>query len=335
MYLTLFIKMTIIYGHNKQREDLSYLLKQNKVSSTFLFTGISGIGKSLIAIEFIKKLFCESETKPCNNCKNCHLIDSKTHPDFILIEPDEKGKIAIGSPKEVGTVRWLIDKLTKKSISGKYAVLIKDLDILTIQSQNALLKTIEEPPDGAVIILTASNKSQILQTIISRSFHIPFQPLKNSEMKKILENEKEDKSNDLLIEISGGSVETASLLSDSTIFTQFLTLTEEISDCLNGKKDPINININELKKTIAIPKITTILVEIYRSFLLNNIKKTEIHRVFSGIALTDEEKLKTIIKIFLVQKKGFSNNLNTRNLLKSMIYNYKKAITDTNFKIIR
>ncbi len=327
--------MEIIIGHQKQRQDLSYLLNKGKLSSTVLFTGLSGIGKSLVANELIKKIFCTEANSPCNSCKNCNLIKSQTHPDYIFIEPNEKGKIPIGDANEVGTIRWLINKLTKKSISGRYAVIIKDIDVLTAQSQNALLKTIEEPPEGTTIILTASNKSQLLPTIISRCFHVPFSPLSFEEMKEILSKKELNGNIDLLAEISGGSIETALLLSNESVFSQLLTITEEISDCVDDKKDPIDLNFTELKKIVTIPKIITILIEIYRSFLLNSINKKEIHRAFSGIVLTDQEKLRTIIKILLAQKKGFSNNLNIRNLLKSMIYNYKKAIDDPNFKIIR
>ena len=79
-----------IIGNNKIKELLVNSIKTNKVSHSYMFIGIEGIGKKLIAKEFAKMILCLEENRYCNNCKSCIEFDSNNNPDFFLIEPDEK-----------------------------------------------------------------------------------------------------------------------------------------------------------------------------------------------------------------------------------------------------
>ena len=105
-----------IVGHQNQILKLKNIFESNKIPQTLLFSGLSGIGKKTIALELIRYIFCKE--KGVCKCDHCKLIEARTHPDFFMLGPDEKGNIPIGKANEEGTVRWLIEKLTKKPISG-------------------------------------------------------------------------------------------------------------------------------------------------------------------------------------------------------------------------
>ena len=116
-----------IIGHERQLRVLSLLVKNKNTPHSMLFSGKSGIGKRLIARRFLAALFCTAGNPPCGSCPSCLQAGrAATHPDIIELAPDEKGSITIGDVdrSEPGTVRWLISRLSKKSVSGKYGVLI-------------------------------------------------------------------------------------------------------------------------------------------------------------------------------------------------------------------
>ena len=167
-----------IIGHSRQIKILEVLRRNDDIPQTILFSGKSGIGKKLVARRLLASLFCEAGDPPCLKCPSCLQAAGGTFPDIIELGPDEKGSIPIGDAdrSEPGSVRWLIDRLSKKSISGTYGVLIDGAESISAAGQNALLKTIEEPQAGAHIIIITANRSLILPTILSRCMNLPFYP---------------------------------------------------------------------------------------------------------------------------------------------------------------
>ncbi|MCP4133129.1 MAG: hypothetical protein GY754_19335 [bacterium] len=319
-----------ITGHRLQVRRLEIMMEKNMVAQTMLFSGMPGIGKKKVALRLLKNLFCAASDPPCLTCSTCIAIAKGTFPDVIELHPDEKGKIPIGNAekKEEGSVRWLIDKMTRKSVSGQYGAIINGIDRVSIEGQNALLKTIEEPPEGAHIILTVTNKSQILPTILSRCSLVPFYPLGENEMREILANHGMDNSRiGLIPEFSGGSVELALLLADEAVFNEIIAFAGMISRYLeNGGS--LNFDIKTIQKNTGITdvdNIIMILVNIYRMLLRqyigrDGVSSNENDPVISSIVVRDFQKLSKIIKILLALRKGYSNNLNIKSTLKGMLY---------------
>lgn len=170
-----------IVGNDKIKQSLIHSVEVNKASHSYLFTGIEGIGKKLVAIEFAKMLLCLSETKYCNHCKSCIEFDSQNNPDFLLIEPD-------GNSIKIEQIRYLQKKIQEKPIiSTRKVYIINKADSMTSEAQNCLLKTLEEPPEYATLILVGANENAFLTTIKSRCMILPFSPLENEEIKKYLE----------------------------------------------------------------------------------------------------------------------------------------------------
>lgn len=200
-----------ILGNDKIKEALKNIIINKNASHSYMFIGVEGIGKKLIATEFSKRLLCNSEKIDCNSCKSCIEFDSKNHPDFLIIEPD-------GNLIKIEQIRNMQKKIQEKPIISKRKIyIINDADKMTKEAQNCLLKTLEEPPEYISIILIGNNESSFLPTIKSRCMIIHFEPLKNTEIKKYLQTEFGTDSiniQDDMLDIFQGSIGKAIKLKD-------------------------------------------------------------------------------------------------------------------------
>lgn len=190
-----------ILGNEKNKDILKKSIEINKTSHSYLFWGTEGIGKKLIAKEFAKKILClENNIGNCN-CKSCIEFDSSNNPDFQLIEPSE-GKIKIEQ------IREMQRKVAEKPIiSTKKVYILENADTMTIEAQNCLLKTLEEPPEYITIILICSNENNLLSTIKSRCTRIHFEPLDQKELKEyISKNYTNEEISDNIINLAQGSI---------------------------------------------------------------------------------------------------------------------------------
>ncbi len=168
-----------VIGNDKNKIFLNKIVKSDNTVHSYMFEGIEGIGKSIFARDFAKMLLCMGDSKTdCRTCKSCIEFENNNNPDFIQIKPD--GKVI-----KIEQIRQMQEKILEKPIvSDKKVYIIDDADLMTKEAQNCLLKTLEEPPKFAVIILVLSNESKILNTIKSRCMRIFFEKLKNEELNK-------------------------------------------------------------------------------------------------------------------------------------------------------
>ena len=151
-------------GNSKIRNAVENFLKEHRLPHAILIDGDSGTGRHTLAEYLSYSAVCSGENVPCEECKNCRLALSKNHPDIITVAPEE-GKKNIS----VDQIRQLKAKAYIKPHQSKKKVFIIDYaDTLNEQSQNALLKVLEEPPLDTVFILIAENKASFLETVISR-----------------------------------------------------------------------------------------------------------------------------------------------------------------------
>ncbi len=310
-----------ITGHSLQLKKLSLMRENEKIPHALLFSGINGIGKKTVAFRFFLELFCTLENPPCLSCPTCRQVLSGTFPDLILIEPNDKGKIPIGNQdnSEPGSIRWLISRISRKSISARYGVIIDGVDKLTPAGQNALLKTIEEPQKGTVIILITSNRSRILPTILSRCSHISFNPLLDSDVEAILKRNRVEYQGSHVIDLAGGSVEIATMLTSNEILDGVTAVCREIDDFILENR-PMELNISTIQKKTGAENLIHILLNIYRHRLISLIQGEQVAAPGGDQAPVHAEKLSIIIKILLALKKGLPNNLNIKYFLKGMVY---------------
>ena len=181
-----------ILGHENVKKQLECDLQKSKVSHAYLFSGIEGIGKKTLAVEFAKELL------KTNNLETC--VDYK----YIEKLPEKKEII-------VEQVRnKIVNDVYVAPATGMYKVyLINDAHLLNAAAQNALLKTLEEPPKYVVIILVTSNEKALLTTVLSRVKKITFNRLSNAEIERILEQNEGLNINNNNLDYASGSVKVA------------------------------------------------------------------------------------------------------------------------------
>ena len=163
-----------IRGNTPLVEQLRRSAASGRSSHAYLFLGGAGAGKRLIANTFAKALQCEGEKRPCDSCKSFHAFNHGNHPDVIYFQPLKNGKTyTIEDVRE-----QLLETVDLKPFQyEKKIYIIEKADTLNIQSQNALLKTLEEPPAHAVFLLLAERAEAFLPTILSRVVVMKIRPL--------------------------------------------------------------------------------------------------------------------------------------------------------------
>lgn len=188
-----------ILGNVAVKKSLCDLLNTGNISHSYLFVGKSGIGKKMFAKEFAKNIMCLGDSK----CESCIKFETKSNPDFQVISPD-------GRSIKIEQIRNMQSKIFEKPIiSNKKVYIIDDSECMSEESQNCLLKTLEEPPEYAIIILISSNENRMLQTIKSRCIIIKFDELSNEEISKALNTEDNE-----IVKLCGGSLEKASKIQE-------------------------------------------------------------------------------------------------------------------------
>ncbi len=176
-----------IIGHEQIIQHLKEAIKSGKVSHAYIFSGEDGAGKTLLANAFAMSLQCEDrkgQSDACGKCRSCIQTVSGNHPDIIRVTHE---KISIG----VDDVRIQINNdIQVKPYSGPYKIyIIDEAEKLTEAAQNALLKTIEEPPAYAVIILLTNNLNTLLPTVLSRCIILKLKAIDKELIKQFLMSE--------------------------------------------------------------------------------------------------------------------------------------------------
>ena len=206
-----------IIGNETVKNTLKKSIETNQITHSYLMIGIPGIGKKLIAKEYAKEILGR---------------DILNNPDFLCIQPD-------GNSIKIEQIRQLQKEIQEKPIiSNKKVYIIDDADFMTKEAQNCLLKTLEEPPEFAVIILIGSNENSFLPTIKSRCMILHFRELYDSEIIEYLQKEyNEQNVTQSMLDIAGGSIGRAISLKDKQ--EQYQKVEAIIKDL--EKKDLIDI----------------------------------------------------------------------------------------------
>lgn len=171
---------TQVIGHDSIAERLAFAFQQDRIPSGYLFIGFNGIGKSTLVRSFAQMMNCETHDH-CHRCNNCSMFDHGSHPDFHVVKPD-------GRNIRIRQIHELIGYLDlKPAYAKKRVVLVKEAEKMNLESANAFLKILEEPPLNTLIVLSTADENQLLETINSRCQKIYFSPLRPDEVRLVLE----------------------------------------------------------------------------------------------------------------------------------------------------
>ncbi len=307
-----------LIGHNQQREFLKQALWNDRLGQAFIFSGEERLGKKKVAFEFVKMLFCENKEKaPCQKCQGCILVEKVAHPDFIFVSP-QKREI------QIDQVRELQKSLSLKPVlSEKKVVIINDAHCLNKQSQNCILKTLEEPSNQAIFILISSLSDSLLGTIKSRCETLKFYPLKDEEMKSSLKV-----SQDILqcsLGRPGVALDFSSSAESFLNFQRYLKITKDfltgdllyrllfIKDFFPKVKEG-DLKDTDKKKEECFLLLESMMFHLRRSFYLrvnDQAKESALLKTKKAIELTEQATN-------LLQ----STNVNPRLLLENLILNF-------------
>lgn len=195
-----------IVGHARMKQFIRRSLVQNRLSHAYLFAGAKGIGKATVAFKLAQAALCDDldDGVPCGICDNCVRCDRGFHPDLHVLTPD-------GESLRIDQVRGLRQNMSLKPYQAERKIaIIDEATAMTVQAQNALLKLLEEPPPGTVLIIIATNIGAILPTIRSRCQILRFQPLSKDEIADFIERRGETRAQSLLLAgLSEGSISEA------------------------------------------------------------------------------------------------------------------------------
>lgn len=271
-----------IKGQDRVISFLKVSIANNRVGHAYIFWGPAGIGKALTALNFAKALNCENknEDAPCDQCASCKRIASSNHPDVFLIKP-EKDNSGIG----IDRIREMIKDITLRPYEAKKKVYIIDgAQGMTLDAQNALLKTLEEPSSESVLILLAESPSGLLPTIQSRCQAVKFFALGIDEVKSILVEEyKVDNINaHILAHLSSGRLGEALLYRDASLLEKRSWVIKGLADKTLFDSDFDRLSKRDLKFYLDV------MLTWYRDIL---IAKTLVHTGETPLVNIDKEDI--------------------------------------------
>lgn len=206
-----------IYGQEAIKEHLTNAIRTGKISHAYIIHGEKSSGKEFIAKIFARTLQCEKgQEEPCEECHSCRQALSDNHPDIIRVTHEKPGSIGVEDIRS-----QVNNDIAIKPYSGPYKIyIINESEKMTVQAQNALLKTLEEPPAYGVILLLTANADALLPTIASRCVRLDMKPVRDDVVRKYLMEELKvpDYKANVCVAFARGNIGRAKLLASSEDF---------------------------------------------------------------------------------------------------------------------
>ncbi len=342
-----------IYGQEQIREHMQYALRTDKVSHAYIIAGESGAGKKLLSGIFAKALLCEKRTEKegmieaCNECPSCIKALSGSHPDIITVTHEKENSIGVDDIRS----KLCDDVVTKPYESRRKIYIVPEAEKMTAQAQNALLKTLEEPPSYIVIIILTNNVNALLPTILSRCIILPTKPVKDDVIKSFLMTKFRvvDYKAELSAAFARGNIGKALELSSNERFEKLKNETidlvarinnlntAEIMDRIHVLLEPAEDDAKSSKKGVDMGQyedFMDILYFLFRDFLVFKSTQSDTHLIFtdkvsyisSVTRKCSYEGLNCILETMDTAKKRISSNVNMDLALELMFLSIKENL---------
>lgn len=307
-----------VIGRKQVVEHLKNSIRLNRVSHAYIFHGEDGIGKNFIADIFAAALLCEQESdEPCGICKSCMQVSGGNHPDLLHVL-HEKATIGVDDIRE-----QLGNDIGVKPYSSRYKIyIIDEAEKMTEAAQNALLKTIEEPPAYAVIILLTNNLNAFLPTILSRCVTLSMKTVPKELVKDYLMAHCQipDYQAEIAAAFSGGNLGKAILYASSEEFVNrrddVLHFVRHVDEMTMQEMVEYMKRLTQDKK--AIGEYLDLMLLWYRDVLLFKATRDTSQMIYKEELLTIQkqaekksfEALNEIVEAFSTLKSRLKNNVN-------------------------
>lgn len=324
-----------VVGHNNIIEYIENAVTSGNISHAYILNGEKGSGKKLLAKLFAMSLQCENREEDgdaCGECSACKKAKSNNHPDIIRVTHEKPTTISVDEIRE-----QVNNDVVIKPYIGPYKIyLIPDADMMSVQAQNALLKTIEEPPAYAVIILLTHNAEILLPTIRSRCVMLKLRNIRDKLVKKYLMEKMEltDYKADLCVAFAQGSIGRAVALASSEFFND---IKEEAVHMLRNIDDMQTEDMIEAVKKCATFKLDIndyldIISIWYRDILIYKATKSVDSIVFSDqlryikdrASKSSYENIETIIEAIEKAKARLKANVNFELTMELLLLTIKE-----------
>ncbi len=207
------------YGQSGVIGHIKNAINMNKISHAYIINGEAGMGKKMMAKTFAMTLQCEKQKdEPCMECRSCKQTLTMNQPDIKWVTHEKIGLISVDEIRE-----QVNSDIQIKPYSSKYKIyIIDEAEKMNDAAQNALLKTIEEPPVYGIIILLTTNSNMLLSTILSRCVELNLRPVKDDIIKRYLMEKSHvpDYQADMAVAFSGGNLGKAIKMATSSEFEE-------------------------------------------------------------------------------------------------------------------
>ena len=330
-----------IIGHENIITHLKSAITKQTISHAYLLEGEDGSGKLMLAEAFAKDLLCEDniivdgKKVCCNHCKACLQVETKNHPDVVYVT-HEKASIGVEDIR----VQLNSDIAIKPYSSDKKVYIIDEAEKMTEGAQNALLKTIEEPPEYAVILLLTNNRNAMLQTILSRCVRLTLWPVPSEKIVNFLMEQYQipDYLAKISSAFSGGIVGKAIQFATSdefdTIKSYVIQLVNTISECRTYELMEMVKVLNEDKGKLTSYLDLCILwyrdVLIYKSTLQSKavMFQEDISNIKRQAERFDYDKIELIFRAIDEAKQRLKANVNAEIVIEMMLLTIKENRND-------
>lgn len=324
-----------ILGNDIIKEHFKKAIENHKVSHAYILTGEEGTGRKSIANAFAMTLLCEKGgSDPCMVCHSCKQVLSGNHPDLIYVKHEKPNSIGVDDIRE-----QINDTIMVRPYSSFYKIYIMDeAEKMTVQAQNALLKTIEEPPSYAVIILITTNQEAFLPTILSRCVQLKLKPLKDFTVKSYLTEHFKvpEKESEICAAFARGNLGKAIHLASSEEFKELYQKVMALAKNVE-KMDIVDLldRIREMKElNFDIGEVLDLLQLWYRDVLMYKVTKDmnllifkDEYKVINGIVQkVDYAGLEKILDAIDTARARLDANVNMELAMELLLLTMKKPL---------
>lgn len=267
-----------LVGHRSTLQPLFEAKQGERLASTLLFSGVSGIGKRLAAQALAQALVCErGELAGCGECGACVRVDKGQSESVLVVQPE-------GAGIKIDQARDILQFISLQKIGRARVVILDQAHLLNPQAGNALLKSLEEPPAGTHFILITSHAAALLSTIRSRSQLVRFKPLSDDEMRQVLGPEADP----WVIQSAHGSVESARKLEENR--DEYLKLETLVFTYMNSA--PAGLPVQEISQLRDILKDKN--AQAFVAGVIQGVLRDAL-RVQSGVAPADARRSGAVV----------------------------------------
>lgn len=301
----------IFRGHESQRQQLEELFNGERLPQSNILVGPSGVGKKTLLLFEIARFFCQSPNKPCGECGSCLRASQRESEFHRIIEPDESGSIKVDDIRQ-------IKKITSfQTISKKFFVIIDDADKMTLQSSNALLKVLEEPPKDCHFFLITAQPNALPATIRSRAQGIRFQGLNELEMSE------QSGVSPWAARLSRAQIDLAKQL--DALHSLKLTISDWLDLMFEGSSKSLSLDLDKTQYDSFIFYLKTLVRDalVYQAGLKHKILNLEDEKIIQKLAPIESHKLHKLYEQLEIYQKRIVENVDKNLVWDNLIYSLR------------